>query len=173
MAAKLVDLSWIEAGMPMEHVPVELAHLTREAIRELAGEAQRRQITIVNSIPNELPTVMGDPARLKQTIFNLLDNAIRYSHAGGNVVIHAWHQDQEVHYTVADRGIGIAEDEQDKIWDRLWRSNDERVRDIPGGGIGLSFAQTIIGRHGGRISVTSKLNEGSTFSFSLPLSRGK
>lgn len=172
MAAKLVDLAWIEAGMPLEHVPVELMRLTREVMKELSGEARRKQITIVNSIPDELPAVMGDPKRLKQTIYNLLENAIRYSPEKTNVVIHAWHQGDEVYYTVADQGFGIEENEQDKIWDRLWRSNDERVREIPGGGIGLSFARIILKRHGGTIEVESELNEGTTFTFRLPLTRG-
>jgi len=172
MAAKLVDLSWIEAGMPLEYVPVELTSLTREVMRELSTDAQQRGISIVNSIPNELPPVMGDPKRLKQVIFNLLDNAIRYSLDGMNVVIHAWHQDDEVFYTVADQGLGIAEDEVDKIWDRMWRSSDDRIRDIPGGGIGLSFARIIIQRHGGAVWAESDLGEGSTFSFRLPLTRG-
>jgi signal transduction histidine kinase len=88
------------------------------------------------------------------------------------VVVHAWHQDTDVYYTVADQGIGISEDDLEKIWDRLWRSADERVREIPGGGIGLAFARSIIKRHGGSISVESDLNEGSTFTFSLPLTQG-
>jgi signal transduction histidine kinase len=172
MAVKLVDLAWLEAGMPLQHVPVEMASITRDVIQDLAGAAHHKQITIINSIPDELPTVMGDPQRLKQTIFNLLDNAIRYSHDGGNVVVHAWHQGNDVYYTVADQGIGISEDDLGKIWDRLWRSADERVREIPGGGIGLAFARSIIKRHGGSISVESDLNEGSTFTFSLPLTQG-
>jgi two-component system, OmpR family, sensor histidine kinase ResE len=172
MASKLIDLAWLEAGMPLQHLPVEIAGLTREVMGELSREAQRRNITIINSIPDELPYVMGDPKRLKQTIHNLLDNAIRYSNEGGNVVVHAWHQDDNVFYTVADQGIGISEEEQEKIWDRMWRSSDERVREIPGGGIGLVFAKTIIKRHGGTIQVESDLGEGTTFTFCLPLTRG-
>ncbi|HLA43517.1 MAG TPA: ATP-binding protein, partial [Aggregatilineales bacterium] len=142
-------------------------------MHELSYIAHKQQMIIVNSIPDELPYVIGDPQRLKQTIYYLLDNAIRYSLDGGNVVIHAWHQGDEVHYTVADQGIGIHSGEIDKIWDRMWRSNDERVRDIPGGGIGLSYARTIIIRHGGAIWAESEPGEGSTFTFRLPLSRGE
>lgn len=172
LAAKLVDLSWIEAGMPLAHVPVELTSLTREVMRELSYEAYRKQLSIVNSIPNELPPVMGDPLRLKQTIYNLLDNAIRYTlEPNRSVVIHAWHQEHEVHYTVADRGIGILPSDQDKIWDRMWRSTDERVRDISGGGVGLAFVRTIIQRHGGRITLESTIEEGSVFTFHLPVIR--
>jgi signal transduction histidine kinase len=172
MAIKLVDLAWIESGMPMEFVPVELVGLTRDVIDELKWEARKRQISIVNSIPDELPAVMGDPGRLRQTITNLLDNALRYSLPETNVVVHAWHQYDEVFYTVADQGIGITPDDQEKIWDRMWRSGDDRVRDTSGGGIGLPFAQTIIKRHGGTIWVESELNQGTTFTFRLPVTRG-
>jgi signal transduction histidine kinase len=171
MSAKLVDLAWIEAGMPLQYIPVELAGLTREVIRELATEAAHKQVSIINSIPDELPNVIGDPKRLKQTIYNILDNAIRYSHEGGNVMIHAWHQGEQVYYAIADQGIGIREDEQAKVWDRLWRSADERVRDIPGGGIGLCFAHIIIRRHGGDIQLESQLDHGTSVTFHLPLTR--
>lgn len=172
MTEKLVDLSWIEAGMPLEHVPVELIGLTREVMRELSYEAYKNGVSIVNSIPDECPAVMGDPRCLKKSIYYLLDNAIRYSMGGNNVVIHAWHDLSRVHYTVADQGIGISDEEKHKIWDRMWRSNDERIRDIAGAGIGLTYVKTVIKRHGGKIQVDSTLNHGSTFTFELPLMRG-
>jgi len=172
VANKLVDIAWIEAGMPLQHVPVELASITREVLSELAPAAHKKQIYIINSIPNEFPPVMGDPKRLQQTIYYLLDNAITYSLTESHVAIHAWHQENEVSYMVADQGIGITPDEHDKIWDRMWRSSDERVREIPGGGIGLAFAKTIIQRHGGHIWVESDLDQGATFTFKLPLVRG-
>jgi signal transduction histidine kinase len=171
MAAKLVDLSWIEAGMPLQFVPVELAHLTRQAIQQLSSEARQKQVIIVNSIPDALPSVMGDPMRLKQTIFNILENAIRYSHQGGTVVIHAWHQGSWVFYAIRDQGLGISEEEVDRVWDRMWRSNDERVRGIPGGGIGLCFAKIIISRHSGQIELSSQLDEGTTVTFRLPVTQ--
>jgi two-component system sensor histidine kinase VicK len=172
MTEKLVDLSWIEAGMPLEHIPVELIGLTREVMRELSYEAYKAGVSIVNSIPDECPAVMGDPRSLKKAIYYLLDNAIRYSMGGNNVVIHAWHNLTHVYYTVADQGIGISEEDQTKIWDRLWRSSDERVRDVAGAGIGLTYVRTVIRRHGGNIHVDSTLNEGTTFTFQLPLMRG-
>lgn len=172
LTATLVDLAWLEAGMPLKHIPVELIELTRAAMQELSYEARKNSVSIVNSIPDELPAVMGDPRYMKLVIYNLIDNAIRYSLNSGNVVIHAWHHIDKVFYTVADQGIGISEDDQLKIWDRMWRSADDRVRDIPGGGVGLCFVQTVIRRHGGEIEVESALDEGTTFTFFLPLTRG-
>jgi signal transduction histidine kinase len=169
ISAKLVDLAWLEAGMPLAQVPVEIMKLTREVMAMLSQQAHQKEIAIVNSIPDELPMVIGDSARLKQTIYNLLDNAIRYSPSGSSVIVHAWLSDDAIFYAVADRGMGITQEDQEKIWGRMWRSSDERIREIPGGGIGLSFAQKIIHRHGGSIWVDSKPEEGSTFTFRIPL----
>jgi signal transduction histidine kinase len=172
LAGTLVDLAWVEAGMALEHRPFEMAHLIREVSNELAHEAQKRSITIVSSIQAPIPSVMGDPTRIKQAITALLTNAIRYSNPDSSVAIHAWQSGANVFCSVGDQGIGISEAEQAHIWDRMWRSSDERVRDISGGGIGLTFAKAIIKRHGGDIRCESKLDIGSTFTFMLPLAEG-
>ena len=91
-----------------------------------------------------------------------------YSEPQQSVAIHAWSDTEEVYCSVADQGIGIADDEMELIFDRLYRSRDQRVLDIPGGGLGLTMARTIIERHGGDIWATSNLGEGSTFTFVLP-----
>ncbi|MFN8374280.1 MAG: ATP-binding protein [Anaerolineae bacterium] len=114
---------------------------------------------------------MGDPERLQIVIYHLLHNAIIYSDPESTVAIHAWGDDNDVYCSVGDRGIGIADDELDKIFDRMYRSRDERVRDTPGGGLGLTIAKTIIQRHGGDIWAASNLGQGSTFTFVLPTVR--
>lgn len=172
LSASLVDLAWIEAGMALTHQPIELAHVIRDVAEGLTDEARQRSVIIVISIQDPIPPVMGDPLRIKQMIHCLLENAVRYSLPMSNVAIHAWQDGHSVHCTVADQGIGISPADQDYIWDRLWRSSDERVRVIHGGGIGLTFVKTIVERHGGQVSVQSKLNEGATFTFVLPLAEG-
>ncbi|MBL1133782.1 MAG: PAS domain-containing protein [Chloroflexi bacterium] len=169
LTASLVDLAWIEAGMPLEYQPIDLPKLIHQTVDALRSEARRKQIAIVISTQDPMPLIMGDPARLKQAIHHLLENAILYSHSGSNVGIHAWQQQDRVFGAVIDRGFGISADDLIQIWDRMWRSPDDRVRAISGGGIGLTYVRTIIQRHGGNISVESKLNEGSTFTFVLPL----
>jgi signal transduction histidine kinase len=114
---------------------------------------------------------MGDPERMHLVVYNLLNNAVLYSEEEQSIVIHAWSDEQEVYCSVADRGIGISDDELDQIFDRMYRSRDERVREIPGGGIGLTISKTIIERHGGDIWAASTLNEGSTFTFVLPTAK--
>lgn len=172
LAETLVDLAWVEAGMALEHRPVELAHLIHAAVRDLAPEAAMREVTIVISTQDPVPSVIGDPGRLKQALRFLLENGVRYSHPGGNVAIHAWQDGARVYCSVGDQGIGIRAEDMDHIWDRMWRADDERVRAVPGGGIGLTFARAIVERHGGHIWAESAFDDGTTVTFVLPLAEG-
>ncbi|HEX2621824.1 MAG TPA: PAS domain-containing sensor histidine kinase [Phototrophicaceae bacterium] len=167
----LVELAWIEAGMPLEHHPVKVPEVIAGAIADVRPAAHTGYIVIASSIQNPMPVVMGDTERLRLVIRHLLHNAIMYSPPEQNVAIHAWEDHNEVYCSVADRGIGIADDELELIFDRMYRSRDERVREKPGGGVGLTLARTIIQRHGGDIWASSNLGQGSTFTFFLPTVR--
>jgi signal transduction histidine kinase len=168
MIESLVDLAWIEAGMPLVHVPVRLDAIIEEVVNNLTSLAQKSRIGIAISMQKPLPMVMGDPLRLSLVVHHLLHNAIVYSLEEHNVVIHAWGDERELFCSVADQGIGIDESEIELIFDRMYRSRDERVRAIVGGGLGLTVARTIIKRHGGDIWASSTPDEGSTFTFVLP-----
>jgi signal transduction histidine kinase len=168
MAKPLVDLAWIEAGMPLNHRPIQMSDIINEAVKALASLAQSQQVTIVISVQAPMPMIMGDPERMYLVVYNLLHNSIIYSESEQSVVIHAWSDDQEVFCSVADRGLGISDDEIDLIFDRMYRSRDERIREIPGGGIGLTLAKSIIDRHGGDIWAASSPGQGSTFTFVVP-----
>lgn len=169
VAGSLVDLAWIEAGMPLAHRPIDMRSLVEKVMNDLTDMAQERQVTFATSIQNPLPTVMGDQARLEITIRNLLHNAILYSKPETPIAIHAWGDTNELYFSVADRGIGIADEEIELIFDRLYRSKDEQIRELPGGGLGLTMAKTIVKRHGGDIWASSNLGVGSTFTFVLPV----
>ncbi|GAB4570919.1 MAG: hypothetical protein Kow0077_06270 [Anaerolineae bacterium] len=171
LTASLVELAWIEAGMPLAYVPVQLSGIIRDVVHELTTFARVREVVIAVSTQDPLPIVMGDPARLRQLVYHLLHNAILYSHAEQTVAIHAWQDTEQIFCSVADQGIGIRADEQALIFDRMYRSNDEQVRALPGGGLGLTIARTIVQRHGGHITVESVYGSGSTFTFVLPLVR--
>lgn len=168
MIGSLVDLAWIEAGMPLEHIPIEMSMLIDRVVNQLTSLAMQHQVTIAVSVQSPMPVIIGDPERMEQVIYNLLHNAIVYSYPEKTVAIHAWADNHEAYCSIADRGIGIGDDELEMIFDRLYRSRDDRVRDIPGGGIGLTMARTIISRHGGDIWASSNFGEGSTFTFVLP-----
>lgn len=168
VAAELVDLAWIEAGMPLKHVPIQLKDSINKVIEELAPTAREKQITIVVSVQDPLPLALGDPDRLRQVLYKLLHNALLYSDNEQIVIVHAWGDAQEAYCSVADRGIGIADDELEMIFDRLYRSKNARVQELPGGGLGLTIAKRIVDRHGGEIWASSNLGKGSTFTFRLP-----
>ena len=169
VSESLVDLAWIEAGMPIEHMPLQLSRIIDKVVSDLSGLALNRHITIAVSVQSPMPLVMGDARRMTTVIYNLLHNAIIYSYPQQTVAIHAWGDTHEAYCSVADQGIGISDDELELIFDRLYRSRDERVREIPGGGLGLTMARKIIARHGGDIWASSNLGEGSTFTFVLPV----
>ncbi len=173
LVGTLVDLAWIEAGMPLDHMPVQLPRLIDSVVEELATFARVRDVTIAVSTQDPMPIVMGDPVRLRHVIYHLLHNAILYSHAEQSVAIHAWQDAEQVFCSVADQGIGILAGELDLIFDRMFRSNDEYVRNLPGGGLGLTIARTIVERHGGRMTVESEYGDGSTFMFVLPLAEAR
>lgn len=168
MVTSLVDLAWIEAGMPLKHLPIRLHELIMKATHELGDLAKKQSIIMAVSVQTPLPIVMGDPDRLYMVIYNLIHNALIYSEQESSIAIHAWGDEHEVYCSVGDRGIGILEHEKDLIFDRMYRSADKRVSQISGGGLGLTVARTIVRRHGGDLWVNSILDEGSTFMFVLP-----
>ncbi|MEO1645914.1 MAG: ATP-binding protein, partial [Chloroflexota bacterium] len=169
LVKSLVDLAWIEAGMPLAHVPVRLDEIIQKAVRMNSHIAHKHKVGVAVSLQTPLPLIMGDPVRLQMVIQNLLHNAVIYSAPESNVAIHGWGDVHEMYCSVADRGLGIADTELELVFDRMYRSSDERVREIPGGGLGLTVARTIIKRHGGDIWASSNLDTGSTFTFVLPV----
>lgn len=112
--------------------------------------------------------VNGDRARLKQLLYILLDNAVKYSPDGGQVKVKLYQRDRHWTMSVSDEGIGIDEDDQSRIFDRFFRSDKSRTRTVGGHGLGLSIAKWIAGIHGGTITVKSEPGKGSTFTVQLP-----
>lgn len=169
MITLLVDLAWIEAGMPLAHVPIRMDDIITEVVSNIREIAHDRHISIATSLQRPLPVIMGDPERLRLVIYHLLHNAIIYSFDEGSVAIHAWGDQNELYCSIADKGIGISDSELELIFDRMYRSRDDRVREIPGGGLGLTLVRTIVQRHGGAIWASSNYGEGSTFTFVMPV----
>ena len=168
MLETLVDLAWVEAGMPLEHRPIQLRDLINNAVSSVSRMARQNKIVVAVSVQNPMPMIVGDPKRLEFAIYSLLHNAILYSDPEQTVAIHGWGDDHEVYCSVADRGFGIADDEIELIFDRMYRSRELEVQEKAGGGLGLTMAKTIIERHGGDLWATSNLGEGSNFTFVLP-----
>ena len=113
-------------------------------------------------------SLTADRERIGQVITNLISNAIKYSPNGGEITVAATGTRDNILVAVTDQGIGISDEMQHKVFDRFFRVSNPRFNTYPGMGLGLYITAGIIHRHGGTLSVTSKLNEGSTFTFSLP-----
>lgn len=163
----LLDVSRIESGrIELKRDMVEI----RKIIRERASffQTQTAKHKIILQFP-EYPTfVLGDTARLTQVIHNLLDNAIKYSPNGGNVWIRVLDKMEDIIIDIQDQGVGIPPEHLPHIFDRFYRIDSSLRKSTSGTGLGLSIVKSIVEAHNGKISVTSKVGEGTTFTIRLP-----
>jgi signal transduction histidine kinase len=112
--------------------------------------------------------IMGDKVRLRQLLLNLVDNAIKYTPSKGYVALSLFRDNGDAKISVQDTGIGIPQNEQKKIFDRFYRVDKARSRDLGGSGLGLSIVKWIVDLHHGRIEVESEVSKGSRFTVWLP-----
>ncbi|MCU1281390.1 MAG: Chemotaxis protein methyltransferase CheR [bacterium] len=167
MVADFLDASRIESG----HLELRLANhdlrpLAEEAVELYASSSYSHQLTLRS--PDEEVTVRCDPTRVEQVLNNLISNAIKYSPAGGPVIVTVARDGGFASIDVADRGIGIAQDELEEVFSPFCRTGASRET-IPGVGLGLWVSRRIVEAHGGALEVLSKLGVGSTFRVRLPL----
>ena len=166
----LLKLARIEAGkLDVQYQPVSVAELVEGCAATTLFKASQRNIALNLSYPPELPAVRGDAGLLREVLQNLLDNAVQYTSPGGRVDLSAVTRDHEVVITVADTGIGIPLADQERIFERFYRVDAARSREVGGTGLGLSIAKHIVEAHGGRLWVESTVGAGSQFHFSIPL----
>jgi two-component system sensor histidine kinase BarA len=140
-------------------------------ITTMQARASIQGLTLRADVPSVLPAVMADPDRVAQVLTNLLANACNYTLSGGEVTISACADGDQVSVSVHDTGIGIAPEDQEKIFSRFFRADDSVVQESPGAGLGLSIVQSLVEMHGGRIWVESQVGKGSTFTFTLPMAK--
>jgi len=166
----LLKLARIEAGkLELEFHPVALADIIESCASTSLLKASQRNLSLDVEFPPGLPPVRGDASLLREVLQNLLDNAVQYTPPGGKVVLSAATRDSEVVVTVADTGIGIPLADKERIFERFYRVDAARSREVGGTGLGLSIAKHIVEAHGGRIWVDSAVGEGSQFHFAIPL----
>jgi len=166
----LLKLARIEAGkLEVQYQPVSVAELVEGCAATTLFKASQRNIALNLSYPPELPAVRGDAGLLREVLQNLLDNAVQYTSPGGRVDLSAATRDHEAVITVADTGIGIPLADQERIFERFYRVDAARSREVGGTGLGLSIAKHIVEAHGGRLWVESTVGAGSQFHFSIPL----
>ncbi len=164
----LLDLSRLESKrVTLELGPVNLSQLAAHTVDKLRPLADESALTLLYSGPPDV-TVTADSDRLAQVLTNLIDNALKYTPAGGRVEVQVVPRDGEVAVTVADTGRGIPPDDLPHVFERFYRADRSRTRGSGGTGLGLAIAKHIVEAHGGQISVRSRLDEGTAFIFTLP-----
>jgi two-component system NtrC family sensor kinase len=169
----LLDLGRIEAGVGLERKPCHLGAILVEAVDGQRARAQAKGLTLHLEPPEKTAVVSGDATLLRQTVANLVDNAIKYTPKGGTVTVGLLVQDEQAIIHVTDTGIGIAPEDQVRLFEKFYRIKRRDTADIPGTGLGLAIVKSIAERHGGRVWVESEMDKGSTFHVLLPLGENK
>src|SRR6478735_1882951 len=162
----LARLESKEAKLQLAEIKLRdfLEDVTGDWAKRLAGKNLRLEL----EVPDDFPTVHADERRLEEVVHNLLDNAVKYSHQNGRIVINAGAPDQEVVLSVCDEGIGIAASDLPRIFERFYRADRARSRELGGTGLGLSIVKHIAQLHGGRVEAESVVGQGTTIRVILP-----
>ena len=161
-----LDASAEESEM-MELSVINLKNMMRRIVKALKPLAESKNINLETLFDDEV-FVTADPDKLWEAIYNIAENSIKYTENGGWVYVEMYRDAQKVYITVADNGIGMKEEETDKIFDRFYRVDKARARETGGTGLGLSIALSSVQLHGGEISVESHEGEGSLFRIIIP-----
>jgi len=180
LVSDLNDNSKIEAGkLRLEFRPVAVPDLVDEVIRSTRRQVEEKKQTIRVDLPANLPKVWADHTRAAQVLTNLVSNAHKYTPAGGEVIIAAERAANEwdpqgasevVHLWVKDNGIGISPEDQPKIFQKFFRSDDSKAREAPGTGLGLNITRSLVEMQGGKIWFESQFRAGTSFHVTIPVS---
>ena len=169
LVADLLDLTAIESGQrALQSEPVNLSELLRELIDSLKPMAFRKEIDLVGTFDGPAPLVPGDRFQLRQVFVNLIENALKFTPERGTVTIGIDLQNRFATVLVKDTGIGIPAPDLPRIFERFYRVDKARSRELGGTGLGLSIVKHIVEAHGGTVSVESAPGNGSAFAVSLP-----
>ncbi len=172
IVADMLSVSEIEAGsLRLHEGDVRLAQLIADLKQDFEPQAKSKSITLRFDIPPKLPVLKGDRDKIMLAAHNLLGNAVKYTPEGGQVSMRVEESAGQLAMEFVDNGIGIREDEHEKIFDKFYRAKDKRIANITGSGLGLALAREVARLHGGDIVVRSQMDKGSTFILTLPLGK--
>lgn len=165
----LLNVSQLEVGTArINKNEVSLSDVLRKVVQDNQGAADEKNIELLMRLPAKMPRLAGDRDRLAVVFNNLLGNAIKYTNPGGQVDVRLNVGDKRVEIAVTDTGMGIDPDNQEKIFEKFYRVDNEQVAAIKGTGLGLAIARETVRVHGGALTVNSTPGKGSTFTVSLP-----
>jgi signal transduction histidine kinase len=169
LVEQLLDLSRLESGdVPLDLEPVGLGPLVDQVAAEVGVARSDRSVEVHNEVSATLPPLRADRERLHQVLFNLLDNAFRFTPAGGTVTVGAHLENGSCSISVEDTGTGIPEEHLPRVFERFYRVDSSRARSDGGTGIGLAIARSVVEAHGGRIWAEKGEHGGATFRFLVP-----
>lgn len=165
----LLDASRLQAGgLKLQFTYLDLPSMAEKSVEKF--RTQTNQHTFSVDFPANFPPIKGDYERIREVLSNLINNAIKYSPNGGLIRVGGQVIKDGVRVFISDEGIGIPTTEQERIFERFTRVDNSLTRQTPGAGLGLFLVKAVIEAHGGRIGVESRPGQGSTFSFTLPIS---
>jgi signal transduction histidine kinase len=182
LVSDLNDNAKIEANrLRLDFKPVEVGEIVDEVLRSTKRQVEDKRQSIELHLIPDLPEVWADRLRVAQVLTNLVSNAHKYTPEGGTIALGAeatsnqWDPEgakRVVHLWVRDNGIGIGIEDQTKIFQRFFRSDDMKAREVPGTGLGLNITKSLVEMQGGRIWFDSEFRKGTTFHFTIPIAEG-
>lgn len=166
---ELLDLAKMESGtFSLDRQKVAIEPYLNKIVKKFAGLAKDNQVILEKDLSGNDRIYYFDPDRIEQVLTNLIDNAIRHSHAGGRIFVKEYPGKDGFYLEVIDEGSGIPKEDLPFVFERFYKADKARTRGSSGTGLGLAIAKNIVVAHGGTIDVKSKLGEGTTFTIFLP-----
>ena len=166
----LLDISRLEDGeRNLNYEEIDIASLIGEVRMRLISPASNKKISVEVKVDTSIESVRADRTKLRQILYNLMSNAIKFTPKKGRIIVSACKKEGMLEIKVSDNGIGLSKEDQEKIFMPFIQADSSTARGYGGAGLGLYIVKNFIDLHGGKIWVDSEVGEGSTFTFNLPI----
>jgi len=171
LAEDLLTLAQLESANPnLQLGNIEVSSFFREVIRDWEKKLVNKHLNVIIDIPPDLPRIHADRVRLQEALYNMIDNAVKYSRAHGEITLMAQRRDEQIVLSVSDDGVGISKEDLPRIFERFYRVDKARTADnIRGTGLGLAIVKHIAQLHGGHVEAQSEIGKGTTIRVVLPI----